>query len=481
MPRFAHLAVLAVGVAAVPVVADELHVPSEYATIQEAIDAAHHGDEVVLASGDYTELIDFKGKAITLRSASPDDPTSVEGTRFLFDLAGGDQGMLLVSGEGPDTIVDGLTLYPPLNLLGSVFTIEGASPTFRRCAWRSGAGRKPISIADGSPTFEDCTSATSTGTWLPLSLSAASVLVRDCTIRSIRPVDDPAHPSTLSLERCSMAGLAGGILLVDDSANPVPAPTIVLDTCQFTEGAQIWGTIEPPASLIARNCEFRTDGVTEQSLLLSMSGAPATFESCVFGPQDVPLLYAINPYYSHALINTSGQTTTEFLSCTFEQVTSDTTIDYEDADPGVLVATDGASLLLDHCVFDSVKLRSKPLIYTQDGTLTITSTDVASDVPLAFDFCHLIGIKDSETLIQDSLLHWPEGVDCNTSVTFWIMPSLHAEGGSTEDRASNRWSRSTQPKPGRRTAQGSGSQGLTQRCALQTSGPSLSMPTTALA
>ena len=58
----------------------ELPVPGQYGTIQEAIEAASDGDTVVVAPGRYVENIDFKGKAITVRSSETGDWDVVENT-----------------------------------------------------------------------------------------------------------------------------------------------------------------------------------------------------------------------------------------------------------------------------------------------------------------------------------------------------------------------------------------------------------------
>lgn len=80
-----------------------LRVPSQYRTIQAAIDAARNGDVVLVAAGLYRENLDFKGKAVTVRSAAGAVRTVVDGSS---------KGSVVVfrSGEGPGSVLAGFTL-----------------------------------------------------------------------------------------------------------------------------------------------------------------------------------------------------------------------------------------------------------------------------------------------------------------------------------------------------------------------------------
>ncbi|MGD8454522.1 MAG: right-handed parallel beta-helix repeat-containing protein [Phycisphaerae bacterium] len=114
--------------------ADTLHVPADYATIQAAIDAATHGDEVVIADGTYTgtgnKNLGFAGKAITVRSASGNPALCI------IDCEGAGRGFYFHSGEGADSVVEGLTItngYVDDGVGGAGVFCYASSPTLTNC------------------------------------------------------------------------------------------------------------------------------------------------------------------------------------------------------------------------------------------------------------------------------------------------------------------------------------------------------------
>ncbi|MCX7766625.1 MAG: hypothetical protein N2246_07980 [Candidatus Sumerlaeia bacterium] len=57
-----------------------IYVPAQYSTIQQAIDNARNGDEIIVSPGIYYENINFGGKNIILRSIDPTSDTVVANT-----------------------------------------------------------------------------------------------------------------------------------------------------------------------------------------------------------------------------------------------------------------------------------------------------------------------------------------------------------------------------------------------------------------
>ena len=115
------LCLMIVGATANLLAIDRL-VPQEYATIQEAIVAAQTGDVVLVSPGTYSELIDFLGKTIAVRSTDGPAVTIIDG--------GGSGPIVTFQNlEGPGSVLEGFTITNGVAAEGAGITILDAYPT----------------------------------------------------------------------------------------------------------------------------------------------------------------------------------------------------------------------------------------------------------------------------------------------------------------------------------------------------------------
>lgn len=111
----------------------------DYPTIQAAIDDANDGDEIVLLPGIYTgddnHDINYKGKAILIRSIDPNDSNTVAVT--VIDCKREHRGFRFYNGEGPTSVLSGVTIkngyYEGAEAYGGGILCQGASPTVSNC------------------------------------------------------------------------------------------------------------------------------------------------------------------------------------------------------------------------------------------------------------------------------------------------------------------------------------------------------------
>ena len=124
----------------------DLSVPAEFPTIQAAIDAANNGDIVTVDHGTYVETLDFHDKALTLRSISGRDVTSIEGP-------GG-----TVVTMGPQGRISGFTIRNGRSSFGGGVYLRGdgnvvSDNTFEYNTATSGGAGAAIYVNSSSPVI----------------------------------------------------------------------------------------------------------------------------------------------------------------------------------------------------------------------------------------------------------------------------------------------------------------------------------------
>jgi hypothetical protein len=136
-----------------PAGANTIHVPGDFPTIGEAINAALPGDVILVAPGTYTgppnASLNFAGKDIELRSTHGSDVTIITGNSsspaFFFH-----------SGESPSALIDGFTITEGYYPIGGIHCRGGSSPTIRNCvlSWHNFGA---MTCNNASPSIENCT------------------------------------------------------------------------------------------------------------------------------------------------------------------------------------------------------------------------------------------------------------------------------------------------------------------------------------
>ncbi len=210
-----------------------LRVPTDYSTIQAAINAASDGEVVCIAAGTYKENLDLKTVEVTLHGVSGSAVTIIDG--------GGKASVVMVTGkQTADTALEGLTLTggqakegAGLYVKDSYVALDDVVLDGNSCGASSCAGVGAwVSTAPSALTWEDvsfeaisCESGACSGTGL--YVTGTDLTVDGLTVSGVTNSADTCSPTL----RGGFAHVTGGSDLVlkngtiDDVLIEMAAPT----------------------------------------------------------------------------------------------------------------------------------------------------------------------------------------------------------------------------------------------------------------
>ncbi len=249
-------------------------------SIQEAIDdpgmGNFPGDQIVVNPGTYNEAINFNGKAIILRSSAGAEVTIIDGTGFLHVVQ-------CVSGEGPNTVLDGFTITGGVALgafpddSGGGMLNLSSSPTVTNCTFSGNLAFEGGGMFNrlSSPTVTNCTFSENFvgGMW---NLLFSFPEVTNCTfngndIGMVNEID-----SSPTVTNCTFSGNSAAGMFNEDDFDSFLWPKVT--DCTFSGNLGV-GMSNSGSSPMVSNCTF--NGNTGRGMSNGLLSRPSV-SNCTF-------------------------------------------------------------------------------------------------------------------------------------------------------------------------------------------------------
>jgi serine protease AprX len=217
-------------------------------TIQDMIDAAEVDDTVIINPGVYigdgNRDLDFKGKAITVRSVDPNDPDVVASTIIVCQGSESEphRGFYFHNNEEADSVLAGFTITQGYQTRGGGIYCEHASPTISNCV-----------LVDNSAEFGG-----------GMHNSDSNTIVVNCTFIDNSTANwgggmsnrDGGNPTLINCTFCGNSStLRGGGIYSDENSSATVSNCILWENSD-EGGTDEWAQIDSdgPVPLISYSC-----------------------------------------------------------------------------------------------------------------------------------------------------------------------------------------------------------------------------------
>ena len=260
-----------------------------YCSVQTAIDNAVDTDEIVVAPGTYFETINFIGKAIWLHSLDGPEVT-------IIDAQQTGRVVTCNSGEGPDTVLEGLTISGGSGSNGGGMSNLYSSPTVTGCTFSgnsaSNRGGGMYNNRQSHPTVTGCKFEGNTAARGGGMLNEDRVTVIDCLFigntateggGGIHDSSRPIVTNCTFLDNHARYG-GGMVISIFGGSNlviPVTDCTFIRNTADDVGGG-LWLWVSQPNGVAVTNCIFNGNVASNKGGgMYNSSGGPVV-TNCTF-------------------------------------------------------------------------------------------------------------------------------------------------------------------------------------------------------
>ena len=343
-------------------------VPEDYASIQDAINVAVNGDEIIIGPGTYTGVGDWvvnpMGKRLWIHSSDGAEVTIIDGE-------GMRHGIQCAGGETSESIFEGLTMT---NCNGGIFN-SSSSPTLTDCTFENNTatnlGGGMYNIDSSSPTLNGCTFENNIANYGGGGMSNwdSSPTLNGCTFEN------------------NTANYGGGMR--NNDSNPT------LTNCTFTGnysplyyGGGMYNDSSSPA---LTDCIFDSNTANAAGGMLNYNNSSPTLENCMFtnntasaggggmsnwdsSPTLTDCTFTNNTANSDGGGMDNNQSSPTLTDCTFENNNATNygggMYNYDDSDP-----------TLNTCTFENNNADNGGGMYNDVSNTTLTNTIVCENTP----------------------------------------------------------------------------------------------------